>query len=80
MIRNEIRTFIIDTFLFGDGGRLTDTTPLLESHVVDSTGVLEIVSFLENHFGITVDDDDLRPENLNSVEKIAGFLERKKGG
>jgi acyl carrier protein len=74
---DEIRLFVIENFLFGDGQRLSDTTPLLENHIVDSTGVLEIVSFLEQRFGIRVEDDELVPENLNTISSISAYLERK---
>lgn len=74
---DKIRAFIVDTFLFGDGKGLSDTTPLLEKHIVDSTGVLEIVSFLEDRFKIQVEDDELTPENLNSIKSIAEYLKRK---
>jgi acyl carrier protein len=74
---DEIRSFIIENFLFGDGHLISDTAPLLESHIIDSTGVLEIVSFLEQHFGIQVEDEELVPENLNSISGISEYLERK---
>jgi acyl carrier protein len=77
MKTDEIRSFVIENFLFGNGERLADTTPLLESHIIDSTGVLEIVSFLEQRFGIQVEDDELVPENLNSILSISAYLERK---
>ena len=78
MPKNEIRLYIVNTFLFGDGTRLSDDTPLLETHIVDSTGVLEIVSFLEERFGIRVHDQELVPENLNTINNIARFLELKR--
>ncbi len=74
----EIRAFIVDTFLFGDGAGLFDDTPLFEKHIVDSIGVLEIVEFLEEHFGIRIEDHELVPENLNSIENISRFLEMKR--
>jgi len=74
---DEIRSFVIETFLFGDAERLTDTTPLLESHIVDSTGILEIVMFLEDRYGIRIDDNELTPDNLNSIERIASMLKKK---
>jgi acyl carrier protein len=77
MKTDEIRSFIIENFLFGDGHLISDTAPLLESHIIDSTGVLEIVSFLEQHFGIQVEDEELVPENLNSISGISEYLERK---
>jgi len=74
---DEIRSFVIETFLFGNPERLTDTTPLLESHIVDSTGILEIVMFLEDRYGIRIEDNELTPDNLNSIERIASFLKKK---
>ena len=78
MIRNEVKSFIVDKFLFGTAGRLSDDTPLLEQHIVDSTGVLEIVTFLEEKYGIRVEDEELVPENLNSIESISRFAENKR--
>ena len=74
---DEIRSFVIETFLFGDSERLADTTPLLESHIVDSTGILEIVTFLEDRYGIRIEDNELIPDNLNSIERIASLLKKK---
>jgi len=68
---------LIETFLFGNPERLTDTTPLLESHIVDSTGILEIVMFLEDRYGIRIEDNELTPDNLNSIERIASLLKKK---
>lgn len=75
----EIRQFIIDNFLFEDSGTLSDDTQFLESGIMDSTGVLELVTFIEDSFGITVADEDLIPENLDSIARAAAFVERKRG-
>lgn len=74
---DAIRSFIVDEFLFGEGKDLTDSTPLLETHIIDSTGVLEIISFLEERFKISVEDHELIPENLNTLKSIENFLKRK---
>ena len=77
----ELRQFIIDNFLFGDqSGRFTfsDTDSLQELGIVDSTGVLELVCHLQERYAIAVADADLIPENLDSVERIARFIERKR--
>jgi len=74
---DEIRSFIVKTFLFEDDKELSETTPLLEKHIIDSTGVLEIVSFLEQRFGIRVEDAELIPENLNSIMNIANYVAKK---
>ena len=77
-INSKVKSFIINKFFFGDAGQLSDETPLLEKHIVDSTGVLEIVAFLEEAYGIRVEDEELVPENLNSIESISRFVENKR--
>ena len=75
----EIRQFIVDNFLFGQHDTpLSDDGSLLEQGVIDSTGMLELVSFLEKRFGIKVEDEDLVPENLDSIASLVEFLERKR--
>jgi acyl carrier protein len=79
-IQPEIRRFIVDNFLYGgdDGGLNTDAS-LLKGGVIDSTGVLELVAFLEERYGISLADDELVPDNLDSIMKISDFVARKKG-
>ena len=77
-IAPAIREFVISNFLFGqDGGRLSDTESFLENGIIDSTGVLELVAFLEQQFGISVGDRELVPENLDSVVNAATFVAKK---
>jgi acyl carrier protein len=74
----QIRSFILSSFLFTDDeSKLKDNDSLLEQGIMDSTGVLELVAFLESQFGIKVADDELLPENLDSVNQIAAFIARK---
>lgn len=74
LIRQQIHEYIQINFLYdGDEEALDDTEPLLEQGVVDATGVLEIALFLEETYGIHVGEDDLAPENLDSVDNIALF-------
>jgi acyl carrier protein len=76
--RNEIRAFIIENFLFGDEGYvLSDEMSLIDNDLVDSTGILELVSFLEERFGIAMADADIVPANLDSLSRISSFVERK---
>ncbi|MDN2567315.1 acyl carrier protein [Aquibium sp. A9E412] len=76
---DKIRAFIVETFLFGDDSEpLPGDLSLLENDLVDSTGVLELVGFLEADFGLAVDDADIVPANLDTVDRIAAFVERKK--
>ena len=75
----EIRRFIVQNFLFGqDRHDLTSGASLLEAGIVDSTGILELVAFLEEHYGITVDDADLNPKNMDSIDAMAAFVAGKK--
>ena len=76
-----VRNFVIENFLFGDSGGLEgDGASFLENGIIDSTGILELVTFLEETFGITVEDEELIPENLDSIENVARFLDRKRNG
>ena len=78
MKSNVIRTFIIENFLFEENPSLKEGTSFLESGIIDSTGILELVSFLEEKFGISVADEELVPENLDSIANVVAYLGRKK--
>ena len=76
-IRSAIRSFIGENFLFQIGDqKLADNQSLLEAGVVDSTGVLELVAFLEDTFHLQIADKDIIPQNLDSVDAITAFVER----
>jgi acyl carrier protein len=75
-IDRDIRAFLIDTFLSGRADALRDGEPL-QGNVIDSTGALELVVFLQNHFAITVQDDEVIPENLDSVDTVVAYVARK---
>lgn len=76
--RSQIRRFIADNFMFGDStAALDDNASLIENGWMDSTGVMELVGFIETEFGITVADGDIIPENLDTVAAIADFIARK---
>jgi len=76
-IREDVKQFLIENFLFGQDSGLRDDSSLIEQGIIDSTGILELVAFLEEHFGITVGDEDLVPENLDSINSLATFVERQ---
>jgi acyl carrier protein len=76
-ITEELRHFVVDNFLFGQGDGLRDDTSFLEDGIVDSTGVLELIGFLDSRFGIQLDDDEIVPDNLDSLERLTRFVERK---
>jgi acyl carrier protein len=74
---SEIRGYLADNFLFGDGRPLTDRESLLDAGVLDSTGILELIAHLESRYKIKVADDELVPENLDTIENICAFLTKK---
>jgi acyl carrier protein len=77
-IAREIRQFVVTNFLFGqDNAGLTDEASFLEGGIIDSTGVLELVAFLEQQYGISVGDRELLPENLDSIHNASRFVARK---
>ena len=74
----QVRAYITDNFMMGSqAARLLDTDSFLETHVVDSTGFLELVTFLEAHYGFAVQDEEMVPENLDSLNNIAAYVARK---
>jgi acyl carrier protein len=75
----EIRDFIVANFLFGEAGSLQDDTSFLGSGIVDSTGMLELISFLESTYDVTVEPAEMIPENLDSINRVVQFLGRKLG-
>lgn len=77
-IKQKIREFVIENFLMGDASSmLKDGESFLETGTIDSTGVLEVVTFLESDFGLKVDDKDLVPENLDSVNNLTRYVMRR---
>ncbi|MEW1976073.1 acyl carrier protein [Microbacterium profundi] len=74
----RIEEFILNSFLFGDAERMpSQTDSLLQAGVIDSTGVLELIEFLESEFGFRVEDTESIPENLDSIENLARFISVK---
>lgn len=77
-IREKARAYIADNLMMGAGGaRLEDESSFLELGIIDSTGVIELISFLEETFGIQVQDDEIVPENLDSLAAIERFVLEK---
>jgi acyl carrier protein len=77
-IRQKIVDFIITNFLFDEGHpALNETESLLETGVIDSTGVLELVAFIEETYGFRVEDEDIVPENLDSIANITAYITHK---
>ena len=76
-IQEQIREYIVENILFGDGENLQPDTSFQEEGVIDSMGILGLISFVEDTYGITIEDDDLTIENLGSVQDVSSFVRRK---
>jgi acyl carrier protein len=80
-IEQSVRAFITENFMLSDSDlEISSTESFLEKGLIDSMGVLEIVDFIENEFGFSVSDEDLLPENLDSIQLITAFVTRKRIG
>lgn len=77
-VESKIRAYVADNFLFGDGASLKNDDSFLDKGIIDSTGILEIILFLEEEFAIKVADNEMLPENLDSISNIVRFIERRK--
>ena len=76
---SKIRKFILENFLFTDDEKaLSNDDSFLEKGIIDSTGMLELIAFIGDGFHITVEDDELIPDNLDSVLKVSSYIKRKK--
>ncbi len=76
--KETVRQYIIENFLFGDASPLeSDSMSLLDGGIIDSVGVMELVAFLEQDFELTVADEDLVPENLDSVDNLTAYIGRR---
>ena len=75
----RIRQFLSEYFILGDEfAALDDDASLLENGIVDSTGVIELVAFVEDAFGITVDDDEVVPDHFDSVKRLVAYVHSKR--
>ena len=78
-VQSRVRQFIIENFYISNPADVADDTLLVTAGFVDSTGMLEIVTFLETEFGIRIADHETTPENLESIARIASFVTKKQG-
>ena len=77
-VEQKIRDYILDNYLFTDDqSALSNEDSFLDKGIIDSTGIMEVIFFLEEEFGIQVDDEEMVPENLDSVKNIVTYVERK---
>lgn len=78
-VNTDIRNFILKKFPLARKQNVQDSDALLEKGMLDSQGVLEVVLFIEQEFGVIVEDDDLVSENFQTIERIAGYVQSKIG-
>ncbi|MCK4573108.1 MAG: acyl carrier protein [candidate division Zixibacteria bacterium] len=80
-VRQDIRGFIEETFLFGeDTDKLNDSDSFMQNGIVDSTGILEVTSYVEEKYDISIENDEMVPANLDSIENLSNFISRKANG
>ncbi len=79
-VRRMVEDYIVDNILFGDGDRLQADGPLQESRILDSLGLLGVITFIEQRFGIVIADDEVIPENFDTLNRISEFVARKMNG
>ncbi len=78
-VKKQLRDYIVDNFLFGDTDtKFTDADSFMELGILDSTGILDVILYLEENFDMKVEDDELIPENLDSIDNLNAFITRKK--
>ena len=78
-VRAQLLEFVVTNYLFGDVTRAPrDDDSLVEGGIIDSTGVMELIEFLESDFGIEVSDDDTIPSNLDTIANLTAFVLRKR--
>ena len=75
-IEKKIRDFIEESFILDGNGHLSAEDSLLEKGIIDSTGVLELVAFIEENYNFKIKDEELIPENLDSIERVTNYVER----
>jgi acyl carrier protein len=77
-VQERVRGFVLESFYVSDPAELTDEVSLIDSGIVDSTGMLEIILFLEGEYGFHVEDHETIPENLETLSRIAAYVDRKR--
>jgi acyl carrier protein len=77
-IKNEIKKFLIENFLFGDDSiEIVEDESLMDQGLIDSTGILELITFIENTYNIKIDNNEIIPENLDTLDNMQKFLSIK---
>jgi acyl carrier protein len=80
-VKKAVRAFLVENFMFrGEIDKLPDSASLVKSGILDSVGILLLISFMEDTYDMKVSDEEVEPENLESVDNITAFIERKSRG
>lgn len=80
-IKQHVRDFIVETFLFGeDADSLNDSDSFMQNGIIDSTGILEVTGFVEENYNITIENEEMTPANLDSVDNLVNFISGKLNG
>lgn len=77
-LKQQVRQFILDNFMMGGKAEIPDDASFIDRHIIDSTGFLELISFVEQSFDIRINDEDMVPENLDSLNNIERFVQKKR--
>jgi acyl carrier protein len=77
-VKNTVRKFLLENFVMGGDTTIADDLSFMEAHLLDSTGFIELITFVEETFGIAVSDEEMVPENFDSLANIEGYLARKR--
>jgi len=77
-IKQQVRQFVLDNFMMAAAAEIPDDASFMDRHIIDSTGFLELISFVEETFGVQVTDDEMVPENLDSLNNIERYVQRKR--
>jgi len=80
LVAQQVRTFVQDNFVYGQGSSLGDGDSFLEGGIIDSTGILELIAFLSRQYDISIQDEEAIPENLDSIRSVSAFVVRKRNG
>ncbi len=78
-VRYEIRSYVVENYLFGRGDDLKDSDSFWELGLMDSTGVLELISYLEERYSVSLESGEIVPDNLDSIDKLTNFISKKIG-
>ncbi len=79
-LKFEIRNFVVENFLYGQNDGLGDDISFMQKGIIDSTGILELVAFVEEKYGISVADEELIPDNFDSINKLSTYIVKKLNG